>query len=78
MLGPLKPFVLGFLLLACPAFAVTPAQCKAGCKSELKPQCEKACRQHAPKIVDQCIKEMCELAMKRCLTMCEESPPKGK
>ena len=80
MLGPLKRFAFLLLLaLAGPAFAgVTPAQCKAGCKSELRPACEKACRDNAKNIVDKCIKEMCEMAMQRCNQMCETSPPKGK
>ena len=78
MLGPLKPFVVGLILFAWPAFAITPAQCKAGCKTEVKPSCEKACRTHAPKVVELCLKEMCEVAMKRCDLMCEDPPPKGK
>ncbi|MBS1148869.1 MAG: hypothetical protein H6Q89_567 [Myxococcaceae bacterium] len=77
MLGSLKPIVLGLLLAAGPAFAATTAQCKAGCKSELKPACEKACRDHAKNIVDKCIKEMCAMAMERCDKMCEDTPPKG-
>jgi hypothetical protein len=77
VLGAVKPFFVGLLLFASAAFAVTPAQCKAGCKSELKPACEKACRDHAKDIADKCIKEMCAMAMQRCNTMCEDSPPKG-
>lgn len=77
MLDSLKPFAVGLLLLASSAFAANTAQCKAGCKSELKGACEKACRTGAKDIADKCIKEMCAMAMERCNKMCEDNPPKG-
>jgi len=76
--GSLKPLLAMLCLLAVPALAATPAQCKAGCKTEIKPQCEKACRKYAAKSVDSCLKDMCEVAMKRCDKMCDDTPPKGK
>ena len=78
MLGPLKASFVALLLVASPAVAATTAQCKAGCKSELKPACEKACREKAKNIVDKCINELCAMAMQRCDRMCEDAPPKGK
>jgi len=80
VLGSLKLYALAFILFACPAFAAnTTAVCKAGCKSQLKPKCEQACREHAKKAPDKCIKEMCEMAMKQCDQMCEkEQPKRGK
>lgn len=80
MLGSLRLFrlLVPLMLLGSPALAVTPQQCKAGCKSDLKPKCEQACRQQAKKVAEQCIKEMCSLAMTRCEEMCEHPPQKKK
>ena len=61
------------LLLAGPALAgPTQAQCKQGCKAQIKPACEKACRTRPPKYVEPCIKELCELALKKCDELCDE------
>ena len=77
MLGSLKPVVLGLLLVASSAFAASSGQCKAGCKNILYPGCEKACREHAKRALDACLKEGCEAGLKRCEKTCE-APPKRK
>jgi hypothetical protein len=65
------------LLVATTAAAAPSAdQCKASCKSTIKPECEKACRTQPPKYVNPCIKQMCEMAVQKCNEMCVDKAKK--
>lgn len=65
-----------WLVLSAPAFAASSQQCKQACKGDFKTKCEKACREKAPKLANQCIKDMCGMAIERCEQICERPPPK--
>ena len=73
-------WLAGALVVATTATAAPSAeQCHSSCKSTIKPECEKACRAQPPKYVDNCLKQMCELAVKKCNEICDErSQKKGR